>query len=640
MGVSNQQPGVSASSEGGLSVGVYATIGAGVVVAQGLKLLPPGAILEAVQRAPQTQLFVAAAAFVGTVAIAAPDWKRAQARNYSPPSARVQLVRALLFGAGLAVTTVVGAAFFFPTLTPKLLSGDKRTAFLFLCAVPYATCAWWLCFRRRTFVIQPLPDFLSAAVALQDSNDFLLGRTGSDWKTGGGDPAWFIVPESGMFANLYCLGGIGSGKTHTVVKPLLEQALFKWPGNRTVTVRGTQVRTADCRVGVFLLDAKGNNAEYVLARAKALGREKDVIVIRPGGEWSINPLAEGNPQALALKLVSALTVMTVQEPNSYYLKMQKEFATNAFGILSDVLGPGRFTMMDLYEFITDSAFQEKFLEAAKPKNSLAYRWFQNQWAKERPDEQMMLTKGFRADLSQFVSDELAPTFCSVEATFPGWRTIVDDGKIVVFSMSLDEWGDFARAMGIFCLMDFQSTILARTTSKFRAEGGNTQRLVMCFADEVWAYMNPKLAEFTAVSREARCCTVALHQGLDQIPAQYRGTMIGNFRTPVVLGINDPLSTETFAKIFGTHKESRETRSQSTGFSGVERQLLSDKMNARAGGESRSLSVSHSEVDAPRFSADEIQRLGKFAAIVQLYDGDLVRTPRVVSLLPGHLNQLG
>ena len=57
--------------------------------------------------------------------------------------------------------------------------------------------------------------------------------------------------------------------------------------------------------------------------------------------------------------------MTAQQDdaNSYYQKMQREFCENAMQILSDVLGAGKVSMMDLYNFICDPGVQAKFVES-------------------------------------------------------------------------------------------------------------------------------------------------------------------------------------------------------------------------------------------------------------------------------------
>jgi hypothetical protein len=569
--------------------------------------------------------WVAAAVLLPVVLFGSLDFARSHRRGYQPPSVRVQLARALGYGLGLSLANALWVLAVKPELVSRAAENELPAGLAFLSVtLIYAALAWASCLRRRRYVAAALPSFKEAALALRDTNDFLLGRTGSEWKSGRGDARWYVLPEQAMFANLYCLGGIGSGKTSAVAKPLLEQALFKFP------------RDARRKVGIFLLDAKGNNADHVLERAAKAGREKDVIILRPGGAWTCNPLAEGNPTALANKLVAGLESMTDQESNTYYRKMQREFAENAFQVLADVLGPGRFTFMDVYDFICDDKVQKKYLAAAAPKNSVSSRWFANQWAKEDSREQMMLTKGFRADLSSFVRDEIAPTFCVASPNFPGWTRLIEEGLIVVFSMSLDEYGDFARAMGIFMLMDFQSSMLVRSTTKFRRAGGNVERLVFCFVDEVWAYMNPKLAEFTSVSREARCCTLALHQSLAQVPPRYRDVLTGNLRTPIILSVNDMLTLQTFSGLFGTHKVERQSRSEASSYSGVERQLLSDGLLGRAGGESKSVSISHTSVDEPRFSTDDILRLPKSTAVVQMFDGDNTVHPTVVHLLPGFL----
>lgn len=606
-------------------------IPAGVVLAGFyLSRLPPGVFLRALRAKPDWLGFAALVLALPVLIAGTVDFLRARRRTYVPPSLRVRIARSLTYGTVFYAANVFLCLWFAPAILVGLQVDWGPTLLLLMTPVPlYAALAWYICFARRRFTNAALPSFREAARALADTNDFIIGKGSSDWKTGGGDPFWWVIPERGMFANVYCLGGIGSGKTSSVAKPLLEQAMFKFP------------RSPDKKIGIFLLDAKGNNADYVLERARKAGREQDVVILKPGGLWSYNPLAEGTPTALANKLVAALEAMTNQESNTYYKKMQREFAENAFQILSDVVGAGKFTMMDIYDFICDAKVQKKFLDAAKPKNSISYRWFVNQWQREDPREQMLLTKGFRADLSSFVRDEIAPTFAVANANFPGWLSLLDDGKIVVFSMSLDEYGDFARAMGIFVLMDFQNTMLARTTPKFQESKHNRDRLVLCFLDEVWAYINPKLAEFTSVSREARCCTIALHQSLGQIPPQYRDIVLGNFRTPCIFSINDILSLDTFSRLFGTHKVLRESTSESQSFAGVEHGLLTDAMAARAGGESRSVAISSTFSDEPRFSTDEILHLPKQKAIIQMYDGDNTRSPAVIETLPAYLpeNQL-
>lgn len=640
-------------------------VGMGILLAAGIQRLPAGTIDRALTQNRDWFLWAAVVLQLPVLGLGLGDWLRVRKRSYRPPSLRVQATRSALYGflptAGLALYALGRRP---RPLAPLALPEWAALAPLaFMAAV--ALCSWAFLFRPRTFVAPELPSFAAAADALLNTNDFLIGRRGGEWNTVEGDQAWEIIPELAMFTNIYCLGGIGSGKTHTVVKPLLEQALFKWPGDADVDYhtpegRTVKVNTRRMRNALFILDAaKGNMAlDLIIPRARAAGRLDDVLVISPDGVQamgreltederalqerlvSFNPLGSGSPQALAVRLVSALTVMSNQEPNSYYLKMQTEFASNAFAILHETLGAGRYTLLDLWRFVCEEDYQTSLLERAKAGNSIASRWFAQQWAKEDPRERMMLTKGFRADLTQFVSDEMRPTFCQADATFPGWKCLTEEGRIVIFNMNPNRWGTLARALGVFLMMDFQDFMLARSTPAFKLAGGNNDRLVICLADEAWFYMNENWANFTSVSREARCCTIALHQGLAQIPEKYRPTMLGNHRSWVMLAVNDSLTTQTLSTELGTYQTVRASRSEASGYQGVERGLLVDDMTAKAGGESRSVSVSYADVELPRFTPDAVQSLPKWTAIVRIYDGEQLRPPRVVSLLPGHLNKLG
>lgn len=565
------------------------------------------------------------ATFVGLPAglFALLDFSQSRKYTYRPPSLRVQISRSAAYGLAAGFATIALILSYNPALAFRLAPVAIWLPSWLLISLPYAVVAYFLCLRPREFDVAGLTPYADVVDAYLDSDDFVLGIAGEDAKTStAGTQHWEIIPEKGMCGNIYVLGGIGSGKTSSIAKPMMDQAIHKWPDN------------SGRRPALFALDAKGNMAEWILERARHAGREKDVVILKPGGEWSYNPLGYGSPVAVAQKLIAALITMSEQEPNSYYLKMQKEFASNAMEILTEALAPARPGMMELYNFVVDEPWQAKLAEQVAPGNSLAYRWFQLAWQREDPKERMMLTKGFRADLAQFVSASIAPTFANATPNFPGWECLLDEGKIVVFSMNMDEYGLFARALGIFVLMDFQSVMLARTTPRFRQQKHNTDRLVLACLDEVWAYMNPELPNFTSVSREAKCCTLALHQSLGQILNEnMRQTVLANFRTPIILSINDLLSLSTFEQLFGTHKVYRKSVSESAGYQGVEKKLLSDHMDAKMGGESRSISHSLAEADEARFTADDILHLPQNHAVLQMFDGTTTRDARVIQTLP-------
>ena len=75
------------------------------------------------------------------------------------------------------------------------------------------------------------------------------------------------IPESGLYQNFLITGTIGSGKTSSAMYPFTKQ-LIRY-----------QCQTSDLKLGMLILDVKGNYYEKVLEFAKKYGRLDDIIVI-------------------------------------------------------------------------------------------------------------------------------------------------------------------------------------------------------------------------------------------------------------------------------------------------------------------------------------------------------------------------
>lgn len=76
-----------------------------------------------------------------------------------------------------------------------------------------------------------------------------------------------IIPESGLYQNFLVTGTIGSGKTSSVMYPLTKQ-LIKY-----------RSKDEDKKLGMLILDVKGNYYSQVKKYAEACGRLDDLIVI-------------------------------------------------------------------------------------------------------------------------------------------------------------------------------------------------------------------------------------------------------------------------------------------------------------------------------------------------------------------------
>lgn len=75
------------------------------------------------------------------------------------------------------------------------------------------------------------------------------------------------IPKESLYQNILITGTIGTGKTSSAMYPFTKQ-LIRY-----------QCQTSDLKLGMLILDVKGNYYEKVLEYAKKFGRLKDVIVI-------------------------------------------------------------------------------------------------------------------------------------------------------------------------------------------------------------------------------------------------------------------------------------------------------------------------------------------------------------------------
>jgi hypothetical protein len=155
--------------------------------------------------------------------------------------------------------------------------------------------------------------------------------------------------------------------------------------------------------------------------------------------------------------------------------------------------------------------------------------------------------------------------------------------------------------------------------------------VMNVVDECWAFMNKGVASFTAVSRQARACSVFLTQSLDQIPDPYRATVEGNFRTKALLSVNDGVTLKRFEDLLGTHKEIVASTSTNASLQGVRHGVFAPVVHGKDQG--LSLSTSYNEQLRPRFSQHEIQHLPRNRAIVHLYTKDGQREACAMEVTP-------
>ena len=117
------------------------------------------------------------------------------------------------------------------------------------------------------------------------------------------------IPEKGLFQNILVTGTIGSGKTSSFMYPITKQLINYESDN------------SQKKLGMLILDVKGNYHSQVRQYVKESGRENDLIIIELGGNIKYNPLHKPNlkPSVLANRLKTILTLFSPNNSESYWL---------------------------------------------------------------------------------------------------------------------------------------------------------------------------------------------------------------------------------------------------------------------------------------------------------------------------------
>ena len=162
------------------------------------------------------------------------------------------------------------------------------------------------------------------------------------------------INEKGLFQNVLVTGTIGSGKTSSAMYPFCEQ-LISYENDNSLK-----------KIGMLILDVKGNFYKQVLEYSKSTGRLDDVIVIELNGKYKYNPLHKPNlsPQVLANRLKTILLLFSPNNSESYWLDEAEKVLTEAIK-LCRLYNDGYVTFKELHNLITKENYYIQKLEFLK-----------------------------------------------------------------------------------------------------------------------------------------------------------------------------------------------------------------------------------------------------------------------------------
>ena len=319
-----------------------------------------------------------------------------------------------------------------------------------------------------------------------------------------------FLPEKGLYQNILITGAIGSGKTSSAMYPITEQL---------ISYRSSSQKE---KLGMLILDVKGNYYLQVLKFASKYNRQDDVIPIEISGKYKYNPL--DNPSLKASVLANRLkTILLLFSPNnseSYWIDKSETALTEAIK-LCRLYNDGYVTFSEIHNLITNYDYylsKVSYLRNCFTSNKFSrtqiydllssINFFENEFFSLDERTLNILKSEITRITNCFVSDsDVKNTFCphKKDINFKGFYDVINSGKIVVLNMNINEYKNLSKIIATYLKLDFQTEVLRQLANN------NIIHPVAFISDEYSEYVSATDANFFSQSRESKCINVVSTQ---------------------------------------------------------------------------------------------------------------------------------
>lgn len=237
------------------------------------------------------------------------------------------------------------------------------------------------------------------------------------------------IPESGLYQNFLITGTIGSGKTSSAMYPFTRQ-LLKY-----------NKENPNSKIGMLILDVKGNYYKQIRKYAESYDLSDDLIVIELGSNVFYNPLHKPNlkPQVLANRLKTILLLFSENNTESYWLDKAEEVLCECIK-LCRLYNNGYVTFVELHKLITNQNYYKEKLQvlrnlfiSSKLNSNQIYEltasinFFEKEFQNLDDRTKGILVSEITRITNTFVSDyDVMQTFCSPKKnlTFKGFNEVI------------------------------------------------------------------------------------------------------------------------------------------------------------------------------------------------------------------------
>ena len=443
------------------------------------------------------------------------------------------------------------------------------------------------------------------------------------------------LPEKSLFQNLLITGTIGTGKTSSSMYPFAKQLIEYGLGAN------------EQKLGMLILDVKGNFYNQVSKYASECGRLDDLCVISLRGKIKYNPLDKPDlkPSVLANRLKTILTLFSPNNSESYWLDKAEEVLTECIK-LCRLYNNGYVTFIEIHKLVNSpdyynekiSYLRNLFKSGAFTENEIydlhsALTFFENEYKSLDARVLSILKSEISRMTNIFMSDyDIKQTFCSDKSSinFHGFKDVLNKGKIVVLNMNIAMYKNLSKLIAAYLKLDFQSEILSQL-----AKGNVHPSVFIC--DEYHEYVTTTDSEFFAQSREAKCINIVATQSytsiLNTLKDQYATrAIIQNLINKLWYRTDDTFTIEDAQKQIGKEDKTKISKSISENAQETNYNYITNSLNSRNSNVSESIST-HIMTDYIFDTNFFTQSLETFSCLSFLSNGDKILPPTKIKMEP-------
>lgn len=329
--------------------------------------------------------------------------------------------------------------------------------------------------------------------------------------------------------HLYVIGQTGTGKT-TLLKGMILDDIRKGKG-----------------VGV--IDPHGEFAEFALANIPP-ERAKDVIVFDPADferPVGINMLEYnfGRPEEKTFIVNDMLNILD----KLYDLRqtggpMFEQYMRNALLLLMEDMPNEPATLMELPRVFTDGIWRAKKL--ARISNPIVVDFWEKEATKAGGEASLAnITPYVTSKFSNFIANDYMRPIIGQPASAFNFRDIMDQGKILIVSLSKGKIGDVN--MGLLGMI-FISKLLFAALSRVDILNESARKDFYLYIDEFQNFATDSISVILSEARKYRLSLTLAHQFIAQLPDKVRESVFGNVGSIISLRVG-PKDAEFLVKQF-------------------------------------------------------------------------------------------